>query len=185
MELQKLDIHGAYVVNQERKQDDRGYFSRLFCINTLQKHGIYFPISQINKSLTKHVGSLRGLHFQHPPKAEMKMVQCLNGAIVDVIADLRADSPTFLKWQSVTLNDTDAKALCIPKGCAHGFQTLEPNTELLYFHSVPYSPEHDDGIRYDEPLLNVSWPLPVSDISLKDKRRPHLPPEFSGLQITD
>ncbi len=184
MIFQKLDIKGAYLVSHEVHGDNRGHFSRLFCGQQFEDHGIEFKIAQINRSSTQVAGSIRGLHFQRPPFAEKKIVQCTKGRVIDVIADLRANSPTFRKWQAVELKEGDHSSIYIPKGCAHGFQTIEPNSEMLYFHSIAYSPDHDDGVRFDEPLLNISWPLPVSDISLKDRDRPYLEKNYKGLTIS-
>lgn len=184
MIFKELDINGAYLISQNLHSDERGHFSRLLCTQQLKDNNIDFQIAQVNRSATQRAGSIRGLHFQNPPFSEMKIVQCLKGRVIDVIADLRGGSPSFLKWQTIELKENDHSSIFIPQGCAHGFQTIVPDSEMLYFHSVAYSPNHDDGVRFDEPLLNIRWPLPVTDISQKDKDRQYLNPKYKGLTIS-
>jgi len=175
-------IPSAYLIDLEPLVDDRGSFTRLFCGNELDRQGIVMEVAQINHSANNHAGTVRGLHFQVPPACDAKLVQCLRGRIFDVIVDLRKGSPTFLRWIGIELSADKRQMLLVPQGCAHGFQTLEPKTEVLYFHSAPYSPPHDRGIRHDDPLVRVQLPLPVSIITEKDANHPLLDPNFDGVQ---
>jgi dTDP-4-dehydrorhamnose 3,5-epimerase len=138
-------------------------------------------IVQVNSSVTNAKGAIRGLHFQHPPHAEMKIVRCLKGRIFDVAVDLRKGSPTFLHWHSEELSGDNRRMLIIPEGCAHGFQVLETFSELLYFHTHPYTREAEDGLRYDDPALGIRWPLPVADLSERDKNHPLITTAFDGI----
>ena len=140
-------------------------------------------IVQINHSMTRSVGAVRGMHFQHPPHAEMKMVRCLKGRVWDVAVDLRHGSPTFLQWHAVELSPENALMMLIPEGCAHGFQVLEGDAELLYLHTSFYTPESEGGVRYDDPVIGIQWPLAVCDLSLRDQQHPLVNNEFQGLKI--
>ncbi|MCK4430754.1 MAG: dTDP-4-dehydrorhamnose 3,5-epimerase family protein, partial [Candidatus Aminicenantes bacterium] len=141
-------------------------------------------IVQINHSMTRQKGAIRGMHFQYPPMAEIKMVKCLHGSVFDVMIDLRQGPSTFLKWSGEILSADNMKMLYIPEGFAHGFQALEENTELLYLHTEFYSPEHEGGVRYDDPVINISWPLEVADISEKDQSHPLLSKDFEGIVLS-
>lgn len=176
-------ISGVYRVQTSVHEDERGIFFRGFCDQKLDAvlHGR--RIRQINISTTKMVGAIRGLHFQYPPKAEMKMIRCLAGAVWDVAVDLRRGSETFLQWVGATLAPNDAQMLIIPEGCAHGFQVLQPGSQLLYLHTAPYAPENEGGIRPDDPRIAISWPLPVSDISERDRRHALLDLTFEGIDL--
>ena len=132
------------------------------------------PIGQVNLSLTQRVGSLRGLHLQGPPHEEAKLVRCLRGRVWDVAVDLRVGSATYRRWHALELSPDQANALLIPEGCAHGFQVLEPGSELLYLHSGPWRPEAETGVRWDDPALAVAWPLPVGELSARDRALPLL-----------
>ena len=162
-------------------EDHRGYFCRIFCEEELNEIGFHKRVVQINQSMTKLRGSIRGMHFQYPPKAETKIVKCLSGSIYDVAVDLRQDSPTFLQWYGETLSADNMKLFFIPEGFAHGFQTLEDNSEILYLHSEFYSKEHESGIRYNDPALNIEWTLKLTDISERDKNLPLIDKNFQGL----
>jgi len=164
-----LELNGLYLLETEPFKDHRGQFARLLCARELAEIGLDKPIAQINHSLTRTKGTIRGMHFQLPPHAEIKIVRCLRGACFDVAVDLREDSPTYLRWHGERLTDKNNRALLIPEGFAHGFQTLEPDTELLYFHTEFYTPDSESGVRYDAPGIGITWPLPVCDISAKDK----------------
>ncbi len=172
MIFHETQIAGVYVIELEPREDERGSFSRLFCQEELSKLGIRFEIAQINHSFNKKKGTLRGMHFQKDPKAEDKIVQCLRGTIFDVAGDLRKDSSTYGRWISEDLSENNKKMLLIPKGCAHGFQTLSDNSEVLYLMSEFYSPEHASGVRWDDPLLNIKWPIENPILSEKDKSWP-------------
>ena len=156
---------------------------RLFCASDLQPLVGHRQIAQINLSITSHVGAVRGLHFQHPPHAEMKMIRCLRGRAWDVAVDLRTGSPSFLNWHAHELAPDDATMLVIPEGFAHGFQALEPETELLYLHTAVYRPQAEDGLRHDDPRLAIGWPLPPTDLSPRDLAHPLLTADFTGITL--
>jgi len=172
MKFHKTKINGLYVIELEPYIDERGYFVRVFCQKELAKIGIEFKIVQVNQSLTKKRGTIRGMHFQKPLKAEDKIVRCLRGAIYDVAIDLRKDSPTYGQWVSEELTEDNKKMFLIPKGFAHGFQTLTDNCEILYFMSEFYSPEHESGVRWDAPFFNIAWPIKNPILSENDKNWP-------------
>jgi dTDP-4-dehydrorhamnose 3,5-epimerase len=165
-------IAGVFVVETKSFQDTRGVFTRLFCQRELADTVGSRHIEQINHSRTAAVGAVRGLHFQRPPHAEMKMVRCIKGRVWDVAVDLREGSPTFLQWHAQELSAANSLMLVIPEGCGHGFQALEPDSELLYLHTASYTPAAEGGVRFDDPALNITWPLPVVDLSMRDKEHP-------------
>ena len=176
-----MPIEGVFVVERQRIGDSRGFLSRLFCADELADAGFRLPVVQINHTLTETAGTLRGLHFQHPPAAEDKLVSCVRGAVFDVAVDLRAGSPTFLHWHGVELSANNNRALIIPQGCAHGFQALVDCTELLYLHSQRYTPAAEGGVNPLDPRLAISWPLPVTIMSPRDTGYPHLDAKFAGV----
>lgn len=183
MDIIPTPLQGAYVISYSPFQDHRGRFTRLFCAEELRRAGLVKPISQINHSRTSARGALRGLHYQLPPFAETKIITCLRGAVFDVCVDLRRGSPTLLQWFGLELREDDHKAICIPEGFAHGFQTLEPDAELLYLHTAPYTPSHEAAVAYNEPRLGITWPLPPTDLSDRDKSHPPLSPDFPGIML--
>ena len=183
MKIKQTPLQDAFVIEPEPFIDDRGLFARVFCQHELQNILRDKKIVQINHSLTRQKGAIRGMHFQYPPKAETKMVKCLRGSVFDVIIDLRKGSPTFLKWHGEVLSAENMKMMYIPEGFAHGFQTLEQNCELLYLHTEFYSPEHEGGVCYNDPLINISWPLATTDISAKDQGYPLLSKDFKGIVL--
>lgn len=172
------DVH---VVETLPSRDNRGSFARQFCERELKDILGERRVVQINHSRTAETGTVRGLHYQRPPHAEMKMVRCLKGRVWDVAVDLRTDSPTFLKWHAEELAPESFRMLVIPEGCAHGFQTLEAHTELLYLHTAFYNPEAEAGVRFDDPQLNIYWPLQVGGLSERDRRHPRITSVFSGI----
>ncbi|MBA3047742.1 dTDP-4-dehydrorhamnose 3,5-epimerase [Patescibacteria group bacterium] len=172
MKFKKTKLKGLYIIEPEPRIDERGYLMRTFCKEELNKYGLQFTIVQVNQTLTKKKGTVRGMHFQTPPKAEDKIVQCLHGAIYDVAIDLRADSPTYGKWVAEELNEDNKKMFFIPKGFAHGFQSLTNNCEVQYFMSEFYSPEHASGVRWDDSIFNIKWPIKNLSLSEKDKNWP-------------
>jgi len=176
-------LENAFVLQAEPYVDNRGKFARIFCQEELRQIGHQKRIVQINHSLTREKGAIRGMHFQHPPKAEIKIVQCLSGSVFDIIIDLRRNSSSFLKWYGEVLSDKNQKMMYVPEGFAHGFQTLEENTELLYLHTEFYSPKYEGGVRYNDPLINISWPLETTDISEKDQNYPLLSENFEGIRL--
>jgi dTDP-4-dehydrorhamnose 3,5-epimerase len=174
-------LKGSYVIDLNTFTDDRGWFARTYCKNEFAAIGHTAEWVQMNHSFTKDKGAIRGMHYQLPPFSEIKMVRCIAGAVNDVIIDLRKNSPTFLQWFGVELSAQNKKMLYIPEGFAHGFQTLQSDCELIYHHSQFYTPGAEGGIKFDDPKLNISWPLPVTNISERDNRHPLLDENFKGL----
>lgn len=183
MRIEPLPLLGAAVVHAEPRTDARGLFARLFCQDELRGLNGDRPIQQVNLSLTRQSGSIRGLHFQHPPRAEDKAVRCLRGRVFDVIVDLRQGSPAFGTWCGVELSAEAMNMVYIPKGFAHGFQTLEPDCELLYLHTEFYSPSHEGGFRHDSPDLAIDWPLPAAEVSPRDLALPVFQLSFPGIVL--
>lgn len=178
-----LPLAGLKLVERQRLGDTRGYFSRLFCARELAICGWTKAIAQINQTQTARCGTVRGLHFQHPPHAEMKLIQCLRGSILDVAVDLRAGSATFLRWHAVMLSADNGRALLIPEGFAHGFQTLEDDVELLYLHSAEYAPQAEGGANIRDTRLAIAWPLAITEISDRDANLPMLGHDFGGIVL--
>ena len=176
-------LPGVVVAEAVSFTDHRGAISRYFCQRELASVIGNRHIVQINHSRTATAGAVRGLHFQHPPHAEMKMVRCVAGRVLDVAVDLRAGSPTFLQWHAEELTPGNAHMLVIPEGCAHGFQALDAQCELLYLHTDYYSPEDEGGVRFDDSRLRIAWPLPVADLSERDQHFPALRLDFSGIAV--
>lgn len=174
MRFTPLPLQGAFRVDIEPRGDNRGFFARLFCSEEFAFHDLNLQWVQCNMSYSSKRGTLRGLHFQQPPMAEIKLVRCTKGSIWDVIVDLREGSPTYGQWYSETLNEKNRSMLYIPKGLAHGFQTLTDDVEMLYFHSTKYSAEHEAGLRWDDPVVGVDWPLKITDVSDRDSALPNL-----------
>jgi len=168
VKIEKTKIAGVTVIHSEPFKDNRGFFNRIFCQKELETVHPNIVIAQINHSMTKIKGSIRGMHFQYPPHAEMKIVRCIKGSIFDVAVDLRKGSPTFLQWHGEILSEVNMNALVIPEGCAHGFQSLEDNIEMIYMATSPYCKEAESGIRYDDPKVGIQWPLDRTVISEKD-----------------
>jgi len=169
MIFNKTKIDGLYIIEPELKIDKRGYFARIFCKKELKKLGFDFEIVQINRSLSKKRGIIRGMHFQKPPRVEDKIVQCIRGAIYDVAIDLRKNSQTYGKWVAVKLTEDNKKMFLIPKGFAHGFQSLTGGAETLYFLSEFYSPKYEGSIYWNDPFFNIKWPIENPILSQKDK----------------
>lgn len=165
-------IPGAYVIEPERRADDRGFFARTFCAREFRANGLNPEMVQCSVSFNLQRGTLRGMHWQEEPHAEDKLVRCSMGAIYDVIIDLRQDSPTFLQHHSVELTQENRLAFYVPRGCAHGFQTLMNNTEVFYQMTQYYAPEAARGARYDDPAFGIAWPEPVQMISDRDRTYP-------------
>ena len=183
LKVKETPINGLTVVETKPHADERGTFSRFFCQHDLSPILGSRKIVQINQSKTFKVGTVRGMHFQYPPNAEMKLVRCLKGQVWDVAVDLRPDSPTFLKWHSEVLSFENARMMVIPEGFAHGFQVMEPESELLYLHSAFYSLESEGGLRHDDPSLGILWPITVTELSHRDSNHPFIKSDFRGLQI--
>jgi dTDP-4-dehydrorhamnose 3,5-epimerase len=172
MRFTETRLKGVFIIESERLEDERGFFARTFCQKEFEVHGLNSKIVQCNISYNKHKGTLRGMHYQAAPMAEAKLVSCTRGAIYDVIIDLRPESPTYCQWLAEELNAENSKMVYIPEGFAHGFQSLEDDTEVFYQMSVFYSPEHTRGVRWDDPVFGIEWPLNSKIISEKDMNYP-------------
>jgi dTDP-4-dehydrorhamnose 3,5-epimerase len=176
-------LAGAFIVETERALDHRGAFARLFCCDALQGIIGGRRIQQINYSRTHRIGAVRGIHYQRQPHAEMKLVRCLRGKVWDIAVDLRAGSPTFLQWHAEELSAENGRMFIIPEGCGHGFQVFKEDSELLYLHTEFYTPAYEGGVHPQDPLLRISWPLPVCDLSERDRTQVFLSETFEGLII--
>lgn len=174
-------LAGSYVIELEPFTDDRGWFARYFCKDEFQKIGHNKEWVQINHSFTEHKGTIRGMHYQLSPYKEIKMIRCIAGSVFDAIIDLRKGSPTFLQWFGMELSALNKKMVYIPEGFAHGFQSLTNKAELLYHHSEYYAPGSEGGIKYDDSIINIEWPLPLSIISDRDSTHPHIDNNFKGI----
>jgi dTDP-4-dehydrorhamnose 3,5-epimerase len=174
MRFTEAPLRGAFLIELEALVDSRGFFARGFCSREFESHGLRPAIAQYNLSYNERRGTLRGLHYQLPPAAEAKFMRCIAGAIYDVIVDLRPDSPTYLQHFGVELSAGNRSALYVPEQFGHGYQALTDGAEVLYTVSQHYAPGLERGIRYDDPRLAISWPLPVSDLSEKDAAWPPL-----------
>jgi len=162
-------LQGAYIIDIERREDSRGFFARAFCQQEFAALELTPIIAQANIAFNRYRGTLRGMHFQHPPAAESKIVRCTRGAILDIIVDLRPESDTYLQHVAVELTQDNHRALYVPERFAHGYQVLEDDTETSYQVGHVYTPSAEGGLRYDDPRLGLTWPLPVSAISEKDR----------------
>jgi dTDP-4-dehydrorhamnose 3,5-epimerase len=163
-------LKGAYIIDMEPREDSRGFFARAFCQREFAEHNLKPLIAQANMAHNIRKGTIRGMHFQFPPKAETKLVRCTRGAILDIIVDLRPESPTYLEHVAVELNDNNYRALYVPERFAHGYQTLRDNTDTTYQVGEFYAPEHEGGLLYDDPRLGLKWPLPPAVVSEKDRK---------------
>jgi dTDP-4-dehydrorhamnose 3,5-epimerase len=177
------NIAGVKVLTRQQVGDQRGSFSRLFCADQFRGFGGTEPVAQTNLSYSKGAGTLRGLHLQLPAHAEMKFVQVIEGRVLDVAVDLRENSTTFGQHIAVELSGNNRHGLIIPKGCAHGFQVLSDEATLLYHHSAAYQPEAESGVRFDDPDLNISWPLPPKNLSVRDQDLPLLANFGDGVRL--
>lgn len=176
-------LAGLKVIERRRLTDARGFLARVFCSEEFAVLGWKVPIAQINQTSTYHRGAVRGMHFQYPPHAEMKLVSCIQGEVWDVAIDIRRHSPTFLHWYGVSLSADNCLALMIPEGFAHGFQAMTEGVELLYCHSMAYSAEFEGALNPLDPDLALHWPLPVTEISLRDSSHPPIKNGFKGVDL--
>ncbi|TDR48709.1 dTDP-4-dehydrorhamnose 3,5-epimerase [Tahibacter aquaticus] len=179
--LHPTPLAGLTVIESGSVSDTRGRFSRIFCEDELSalQAGLHFP--QVNLSETCQRGCVRGLHFQYPPAADAKLIRCLRGRVFDVAVDLRARSPTFLRWHAVELDALSSLQVFIPAGFAHGFQALSDDVQMLYLHTARWSRAHEGGLRYDDPSLDIAWPLPPVQVSARDATAALLDAQFAGL----
>jgi dTDP-4-dehydrorhamnose 3,5-epimerase len=169
MKFKETPLKDSYVIELEPHTDIRGYFERLFCRKELMTIGFSKEIVQVNLSFSKKKGTLRGMHYQLPPYTETRIIKCIRGSVFDVAVDIRKNSPTFLKCFGLELTRENNRMLFIPEGFAHGFQTLKSNTELIYFHTGYYNSGSEAALNYEDPLLDLKFPLNVTEISLRDK----------------
>lgn len=179
--VSELPLAGLKRVDRQRLGDPRGFLSRVFCADELAAAGWTRPIAQINHTSTAMAGTVRGLHYQRPPHAEMKLVTCMRGEVWDVAVDLRTGSPTFLQWHAERLSGDNGRALLIPEGFAHGFQALTNDVELLYCHSAPYVPGAEAGLNPRDEMLSIAWPMPITVLSTRDEQHSMLTGEFAGV----
>lgn len=183
MRFIETKLSGAWIVELQAVQDDRGWFTRLFCDQTFGQKGLCSHFPQLNHSCTKHRGTIRGLHYQLPPHGEAKLVRCVRGAIQDVIVDLRRGSPTFLQWHAEVLTDENFRMVYLPEGFAHGFQTLEDDVAVIYQASSPYTPSAERGVCYGDPLVGIQWLVPDAIVSEKDAGLAWLDESFQGVNL--
>jgi dTDP-4-dehydrorhamnose 3,5-epimerase len=174
-------LPGLQLVRGPVVGDARGRFERVFDADAFAALRPDLRWAQVNLSRTFRAGTVRGMHFQHPPAAEAKLVGCVRGRVFDVAVDLRAGSPTFLRWHGVVLDEAEPVRIFIPEGFAHGFQALTDDVQLLYFHTAAWSPAHEDRVRFDEPRVGIAWPLPVAQLSDKDRDAAPLSSAFDGV----
>jgi dTDP-4-dehydrorhamnose 3,5-epimerase len=178
----ETNLKGAFILDIERREDSRGFFARAFCQNEFKAHGLKPIIAQANVGFNHKAGTLRGMHFQFPPAAETKLVRCTRGMILDIIVDLRPESPTYLQHIAVELSEDNSRALYVPERFAHGYQVLRDKTETSYQVGEFYTPGSEGGLPYNDPQLGLQWPLPVGVISDKDRQYKRLADQESELR---
>jgi len=183
MRFQKTPLEGAYTIELEKHGDERGFFARFFCEKEFSAAGLetYFP--QINNSMSTRKGAIRGLHYQLAPNSEVKVMRCVRGAIYDVIVDLRAGSPTFLRWFGSELTAENRIMMYVPRGYAHAFLSLTDDVEVVYMASAFYAPESERGLRWDDPAIGIKWPIEPREVSGKDRSWPDFDPALHGAEI--
>ncbi|HET7116294.1 MAG TPA: dTDP-4-dehydrorhamnose 3,5-epimerase [Hanamia sp.] len=181
MQFDATFLSGLYVINLDLFTDERGWFARTFCKREFDQIGYHKEWVQMNHSFTKQEGTLRGLHYQHFPHSEAKLIRCISGSVYDVAVDIRKDSTTFLKWFGIELSAENKKMIYIPEGFAHGFQALSNNCEIIYHHTDFYTPDAEEGIKYDDPSIKITWPLAIKGISERDQKHLYLSENFKGI----
>lgn len=181
MTFTPTELKGSYLVGLNPFKDNRGWFARFFCKDEFRQIGHESEWVQLNHSATMETATIRGMHFQLPPFQEIKMVRCITGSVFDVIVDIRKDSPSFLHWFGAELSAENQQMMYIPAGFAHGFQTLTDNCQLIYHHSEMYTPKAEAGLRFDDPAIQIKWPLPVKTISEKDAQYAYIDAHFKGI----
>lgn len=182
-ELFSTPLPGLNVLQRKPIGDDRGFLERLYCAEEMKALGLSKSIVQVNHTLTKKRGMVRGMHFQYPPHMETKIVSCLKGEVFDVAVDLRHGSDTFMQWHGEILSADNCKTLLVPEGFAHGFQTLTAECEMLYFHTAPYVPSSEGGLHPGDPFLNIRWLLTIEELSPRDSGHPYLTDKFEGISV--
>ncbi|KRE88507.1 dTDP-4-dehydrorhamnose 3,5-epimerase [Frateuria sp. Soil773] len=183
MKLHPTQLDGLYEIHGTSTGDTRGRFTRLFCERELAPIRPALHFTQINLSETRGLGTLRGLHYQVPPAAEAKLIRCLHGRVFDVAVDLRSGSPTFLRWHALELSADNDRAVFIPEGFAHGFQTLTDEVHLLYMHTAPWTPACEAGLLYSDPRIAIAWPHEVALISARDRSHAPIDESFAGVRV--
>lgn len=176
-------IEGLKIIQRKPLQDSRGFFSRFYCAEAFAAVGMSKPIAQINHTLTRQKGAVRGLHFQKPPFAEIKVVSCIKGEILDIAVDIRQGSPTFLQWHAEILSEQNQRSLLIPEGFAHGFQALSEDCELIYLHTAPYNQLAESALNIKDPMLGIKLPLEIKDLSERDRTHPMIKDDFVGISV--
>ena len=174
MYFEEGSVADTYLIRPQPRSDERGFFARMFCEKVLAERGLVSSVSQVNTGFSPRQGTLRGLHYQRTPHAEVKIARCLRGAVFDVVVDLRPASPTYKRWFGATLSADNGHLLYAPEGTAHGYLTLAPDSELMYFTSHPYAPEAAAGVRFDDPAFGIQWPGEISLVSQQDRCWPDL-----------
>ena len=182
-DVAEAELSGLYLLERKPQADERGWFERMYCTTDLADLLGSRSIVQVNRTLTRAKGTVRGLHYQVPPSAEAKLISCLRGAIFDVAVDVRRGSPTFLRWHGEPLSEENRRSLFVPEGFAHGFQAVGDDSEVLYFVTAAYEPAAERGVHPREPRVAVRWPLPVEHLSERDASHPTLSPDFDGIAI--
>lgn len=182
-DLKDLPLEGLKLIERKRFGDHRGFLSRLFCAEELRSVGWLKPIAQINHTLTAKKGTVRGMHFQYAPFAEMKLVSCIRGEICDIAVDIRSDSSTFLSWHMERLSAKNGRALLLPEGFAHGFQALSDNVEIIYCHSEVYNPDAEAGLSPNDARLGIEWPMNITEMSVRDQAHSPIENEFKGVRL--
>jgi len=172
----------AYTVTWQAREDDRGLFARAFCAEEFGREGLCTSFVQANISTNRWAGTVRGMHFQKPPHAEVKLVRCIKGEIYDVIVDMRPDSPTYLRWFGTELTEANGQMMYVPEGFAHGYQAVTADASVFYLVSTAYAPHAESGLRYDDPRVAIQWPLPITSVSPKDGSWPLLLPHEEHLR---
>ncbi|HTD28856.1 MAG TPA: dTDP-4-dehydrorhamnose 3,5-epimerase family protein [Xanthomonadaceae bacterium] len=183
MKIDATPLSGLQVILNAAVGDARGRFTRVFCEQELGPIHPNLHFTQINLSETRDQGAVRGMHYQLPPSAEAKFIRCLRGRVFDVAVDLRTGSRTFLQWHAIELSYDNQRAVFIPEGFAHGFQALTDDVQMLYLHTAPYAPQHEAGVRHDDPSLAITWPLPVTMLSDRDRGYPSIDDGFMGVRV--
>ncbi len=182
-EFVSTPLPGLTLIQRKAIEDQRGFLSRFYCAEAFREAGLNKPLAQINHTLTRKKGAVRGLHFQYPPHTEAKVVSCLHGEIFDVAVDLRRESPTFLHWHGVILSASNRQSLLIPEGFAHGFQALTEDCELIYLHTAAYNSEAEGALNVADTKLAIAWPLAITEISERDRKHKQIEHDFQGISL--
>ena len=183
MIFHKTPLEGAFLIEPEKRGDERGFFARVFCDDEFAAHGLETCFVQANNSFTGKKGALRGMHYQLPPASEVKLVRCIRGGFHDLIVDLRPDSPSFGKWFGADLTADNRLMMYVPRGFAHGFVTLTEDSEAFYFVSAPYAPPQERGLRFDDPWFSAKWPVQPTEVSAKDGSWPAFDPDYHAIEM--